>query len=345
VRVGISCPQTGDLADPHAVREVALDAERSGYSSLWVHDRLLGPVAPRTPDRGARDGSPPDDRGTTLDPIGVLTLVAAVTERVRVGTSVLVAPWYPPVLLARSLATLDHVSAGRLTIGFGLGWSIDEYEAAGVPRTHLAARLEESLDVLDAVWDDDPVSFVGARLRVVPSYVRPKPVQRPRPPLLLAAYTPKGLARVARRADGGNPAGLPVDALRPMWNAVRDLAAGYDRDPDALELVVRANMVVTERPVGAERPSYCGTIDQIAEDLDATRETGADEVILGFSGGARNSVRTKPGPSRTAGRARREGAIGVDELMGMYDAVVTATGLPMPSVPRLSAVPSAVNAD
>jgi probable F420-dependent oxidoreductase len=337
VRVGISCPQTGALADPRAVRTVAVETERSGYASLWVLDRLLGPVAPRAPHPGAPDGARPGEHGAVLDPIGVLTLAAAVTDRVRVGTSVLAAPWYPPVLLARSLATLDRMSDGRLTVGLGLGWSIDEHEAAGVARRHLAARLEESLDVLDAVWADDPVSFVGARLRVVPSSVRPKPVQRPRPPLLLAAYTPAGLDRVARRADGWNPAGLPVDALRPMWNAIRDLAAGYGRDPDALDLVVRANMVVTDHPVGGDRPSYCGTIDQIAEDLDATRETGADEVILGFSG-ADGNVRTKPGPGRTAGRARPEGADGVDELIGMYDAVVTAAGLPIPSAPHLSAV-------
>jgi alkanesulfonate monooxygenase SsuD/methylene tetrahydromethanopterin reductase-like flavin-dependent oxidoreductase (luciferase family) len=112
----------------------------------------------------------------------------------------------------------------------------------------------------------------------------PKPVQRPRPPVLLAAYTPEGLDRVARRADGWNPAGLPVEMLAPMWASVRDLAAGHGRDPDALELVVRANIVISDRPIDGERASYAGTVEQVAADIADTRRAGAHEVILALYG-------------------------------------------------------------
>jgi probable F420-dependent oxidoreductase len=280
LRVGISIPQAGRLADPAAVRQVAPAAEAAGYSSLWANDRLLRPVQPRNPYPARPDGRMPESQGTSLDPIGVLTLAAAVTERIRVGTSVLVGPWYSPVVLARSLATLDHISEGRLTVGLGIGWSRDEYEAVGVHQRHLGARLEEQLDVLDAVWGPDPVVHTGARLEIAASHVGLKPVQAPRPPLLLAAFTPTGLDRVARRADGWNPAGLSLDATAHMWRAVRDLAAAHGRDPDQLELVVRANIELTDTPLGANRPTYFGTVEQVVEDLAATSQLGAHEVIL-----------------------------------------------------------------
>ena len=232
----------------------------------------------------------PAEHHTVLDPLGVLGLAAAVTERVRIGTNVLVAPWYPPVLLARSLTTLDHISAGRLDIGLGLGWSLDEYEAIGVPKRELAARLEDALDVLDAIWSNAVVQHDGPYVRIAPSTIEPKPIQQPRPPLLLAAFTPAGLDRIARRADGWLPVGLPHDVLAAMWAALRDMAHRHGRDPDALRLVVRANVKITDTHHGDDRPVFCGTIAQIAEDLLATRAVGAHEVILDLQADSRTAT-------------------------------------------------------
>jgi probable F420-dependent oxidoreductase len=284
MRLGVSLAQVGRLADPASVRSAAVAAEQVGYSSIWVHDRLLAPVDPRSPYDGVPGAELPPEHANALDPLSVLTYAAAVTSRVRLGTSVLVAPWYRPALLARSLSSLDVLSDGRLTVGLGLGWSLDEYEAVGVPQRELGRRLEEALDVLSVVWGADPVAYEGRDLHIAPALMGPKPVQRPRPPVLLAAYSPDGLDRVARRADGWNPAGLPVEMLAPMWTTVRALAAGHGRDPDDLELVVRANIRLTARPVEGERPSYHGTLDQVAVDLDATRAAGAHEVILRLDG-------------------------------------------------------------
>ena len=285
MRLGVSLAQIGRLADPASVRSAAVAAEQVGYSSLWVCDRLLAPVAPRSLYNDIPGAELPPEFATALDPLAVLTYAAAVTSRVRLGTSVLVAPWYRPTLLARSLTSLDVLSDGRLTVGLGLGWSLDEYEAVGVPQRELGRRLEEALDVLAVVWGADPVSHTGRDLRIAPSLMGPKPVQRPGPPILLAAYTPDGLDRVARRADGWNPAGLPVEMLSPLWATVRDRAADHGRDPDALTLVPRANIALTDRPVdGPERPSYHGSIEQVAADLEATRAAGAHEVILGLRG-------------------------------------------------------------
>jgi probable F420-dependent oxidoreductase len=283
LRVGIHLPQTGPLASPQAVRLVAQEAERAGWTSVWAGDRLVAPITPRPPwpDHLMRWA----DDSAGLDPLMTLALAAAVTTRIKVGTSVLAGPWYPPVLLARSLASLDQLSGGRLVAGFGLGRSLDDHDAAGTGEGLRRAHLEELLDALDAMWGADPISFDGRRARVAPAHAGPIPVQQPRPPVLLAATTPAGLDRVARRADGWMPNGLPVEAIGPMWRAVRDLASGHGRDPDLLRLVARASVTVCERPQGADRPSYCGTVEQVACDLDATRRQGADEVILALAPG------------------------------------------------------------
>jgi alkanesulfonate monooxygenase SsuD/methylene tetrahydromethanopterin reductase-like flavin-dependent oxidoreductase (luciferase family) len=248
MRIGIQSAQAGPLADPAAVRSIAVAAEQLGYSSLWMVDRL----------------------GRTLDPVAVMAAVAAVTSRVRIGSSVLVAPWYPPALLARSLTTLDILSGGRLQVGLGTGVSGDERRAVGVPDDGLGDRVDAVLDELDARWGPEEQDL--------------RPVQRPRPPVLLAAYGPLGLDRTARRADGWNPAGLPLDVLAPMWDDVRRRAEGHGRDPDALDLVVRADVTLAERPFVGERPIYHGTVEQVVEDLVATRDIGAHEVVVSIGG-------------------------------------------------------------
>ena len=279
-RFGMALPQIGKVAGPEAIIEVAKAADDRGYSSVWALDRLLAPIEPRTAYPASPDGELPPEQRIVLDPLGTLTLAAAVTERVRLGTSVLVSPWYAPVVLARSLATLDHISSGRLTVGLGLGWSVDEYEAVGVPQRRLGHHSEEILDVLDAVWTNDVVSHSGERYNIAPSTIFSKPVQNPRPPLLLAAYTPAGFDRIARRADGWTPAGLPVSAVSPMWATIRDLTAGYGRDPDDMQLVVRANVKVFDHPLGDDRPSYWGSVEQVTDDIDATRAAGAHEIVI-----------------------------------------------------------------
>ena len=266
MRLGVSLSQAGRCADPASIRAAATAAEQVGYASLWVADRppasrALG-VAGDGDGRGPTptDG-PPEDIVALLDPVNVLAYAAAVTARVRLGTSVLVAPWYRPALLARSLASLDVLSDGRLTVGLGLGWTLDDYRAIGVPQHELGRRLDDAVDTLGTAWRGPA-----------------------RPPVLLAAYTPAGLDRVARRADGWNPAGVPVDMLAPMWASVRDLAAGHGRDPDTLELVVRAHVHITDAPIDGERPAYHGTVEQVAADLADTRRAGAHEAILGLRG-------------------------------------------------------------
>lgn len=278
MRIGLSVPQLGALAGPAALRTVVTGAEAAGYDSLWVMDRLLAPLAPRSPYPGTPDGALPAEHHRVLDPLVALSQAAALTERVRLGTNVLVAPWYPPVLLARALTTIDVLSVGRLTVGLGVGWSVDEYEATGTAMTERGARLDETLDVLIAAWTGEVVEHAGAVAQIAACTIEPKPHQRPHPPVLLAAFSPAGFERIARRADGWLPVGMPPEAIAEIWAGIRAAAEGFGRDPSGLQLVVRANVKVAPSPLGSDRPPFSGTIAQVAGDLAAAEEAGVHEL-------------------------------------------------------------------
>jgi probable F420-dependent oxidoreductase len=283
MRLGYFLPQMGPAAGPDALTAVATRAEELGYDSLWVTERTLVPLEPQVPYVASADGSLPDVYLTVLDPLTSLAYVAGQTNRIALGTSVLNLPWYNPVLLARALTTLDVVSKGRLRVGFGMGWSPDEYEAAGSDWHHRGRRANENLEALKAIWTSDPVAYEGSDFRVPPSHIGPKPVQSPHPPIYMAAYTEAALARVARFADGWMPVGVPIQGMTAMLDGIRQMAEGHGRDPEAIELIVRANLHVTEEPLGDDRFIFTGTLDQIQADVAASRAAGADEITFDLS--------------------------------------------------------------
>jgi probable F420-dependent oxidoreductase len=298
MRVGFALPQSG-AGTPELFLEVARRVEALGFDSLWVYDRLLHPVAPRAPYPGTPDGGLPDAFRHQWDPLGLLAFVAGHTRRVALGTSVLDIPHYNPVVLARQLTTLDVLSGGRLVVGLGLGWSPDELEAVGVPAGERGRRADEFIRVLKAMWTTDPVEFSGAYYRVPRSVVALKPVQRPHPPLYLAAYAPGALRRAGALADGWNVTGVPLAGMAAMMQQVREAAAAAGRDAAALRLVVRANLHVTERPLGPDRELFDGSAEQLREDVARVRALGADELFF-------DPVFGPDGASREAYLARLE---------------------------------------
>ncbi len=280
MRLGYFLPQMGPAAGPDAMIQVAQRAEALGYDSLWVTERTLFPVEPAVPYVASADGSLPDVYRDVLDPLTALAFVAAATERVTIGPSVLNIPWYNPTLLGRALTTLDVVSKGRLKVGLGMGWSPDEYEAAGADWHRRGKLADENLEALFAIWGSDPVAYDGGDFRIPASVIGPKPVQKPHPPIYMAAYTEAAMARVARFADGWMPVGVPIDGMTAMLAGIRQMAEGHGRDGDAIELIVRANLHVTDQPLGDDRFIFTGTPDQIRADVEASREAGAAELTF-----------------------------------------------------------------
>lgn len=279
MRLGFALPQIGSVAGRDSLVTVAQRAEDLGFDGLWVLDRILFPVKPRAP-YPVGDGSLPVKYKHTLDPLETLTFVAANTRRIWLGTSILNLPWYNPVLLARRLTTLDVLSGGRLRVGFGMGWSPDEYEAAGAPWQERGKRADELIRVLKAIWTTDPVEFQGKYYRVPKSFIGPKPVQKPHPPIYMAAYTPSAMKRVAQEADGWFPVGIPIGSIAQMFEVIKGMAQEAGRDPSTLELIVRANVEFSNATLGKDRTDFTGTLEQIAGDIVATRKLGASELLF-----------------------------------------------------------------
>ncbi|MDQ4128658.1 MAG: TIGR03619 family F420-dependent LLM class oxidoreductase [Actinomycetota bacterium] len=279
MRLGFAVPQFGPDAGPDALLEVARRAEDLGYDSLWVAERLLYPRNPRVPYVATADGSLPLPYRRSLDPLAILAYLAAATIRVRIGTFISL-PFHNPVLLARELGTIDVLSHGRLNIGFGVGWSPDEFEAVGVPMRERGRRADEALQVLEAIWRDNPVQFRGRYFRVPESFFDLKPVQKPRPPIYIAAYTPAAMSRVARLADGWIPAGVPLGVMEQMFAGIKQGSAEAGRDPSNLKLIVIAHAEFHPAPLGDDRPIFAGSAEQIEADILATRRLGAEELIF-----------------------------------------------------------------
>jgi probable F420-dependent oxidoreductase len=258
---------------------VARRAEDLGYASAWVFQRLFYPVAPRNEYYGS-PGAWPEAFRSALDPVVALAWAAAHTRTLRLGVSVLVMPFYQPLVLAKQLATLDVVASGRLDVGVGIGWSVDEFEAAGVPADRRGARADEFLKVLTAAWGDDPVEFAGEFYRIPRAHVRPKPVQRPRPPLLVGGYSEAVLRRAATLADGYTGGNIPLADLEGVVARVRSAARAAGRNPDGFPIVGRGSFRLTAEPLGAGRRALWGSADEIRDDVARYAAAGVTELFL-----------------------------------------------------------------
>ncbi len=206
--------------------------------------------------------------------------MAAQTRRITLGTGVLNMPFYNPLVLARRLATLDVLSGGRLRVGLGQAWSIDELEAVGVDPKERAARADEFVRALKAIWTTDPVELEGPYFRVAPSIVGLKPAQKPHPPIYLAGFVRATLARAATLGDGWLPSSLPLPVLAQLIPQFRTLARAAGRDLDALEVIIMNPVHITPASLDeATRGLLSGGADQVRADLHRLQELGVTEVI------------------------------------------------------------------
>ncbi|MGW2352441.1 MULTISPECIES: TIGR03619 family F420-dependent LLM class oxidoreductase [Streptomycetaceae] len=251
MKIGFALPYLNHVA--HQVSQTAdfaREAEKAGAASLWVGDRNFAAVNPTIGIGGAGDTTIPVEYRTAADPFVLLGVAAATTERVQLGTNVLIAPIYAPVQLARSLTTIDLISGGRLIPGFGVGWSPEEFTAANLDFSKRGARTNEMLDALELLWTEDPVEYHGRHLDLPLQHSPLKPVQRPRPPFYIGAPTgaSAALKRIGERADGWLPASIvPVfvdaDVVLAQRAVIDGFATAAGRDPSQIDTIMRVNIV------------------------------------------------------------------------------------------------------
>jgi probable F420-dependent oxidoreductase len=215
--------------------EVAREAEARGFASLYVPEHTHIPVSRRTPPPTG-EAELAEEYKRTLDPYVSLGAAASVTRTLRLGTGIALVAQHDPIVLAKALATLDHLSQGRLVVGIGYGWNEDEMESHGVDPRRRRAMVREKMLAMQALWSKQVANFDGEFVRFAPSWQWPKPVQQPRPPVLIGgAAGPKLFAQIAEFADGWIPIGGA--GLKQMLPELRRAFETRGRDPASLAIV------------------------------------------------------------------------------------------------------------
>ncbi len=289
VQFGFSLQGRGILAGREAITTLAKRAERLGYDSIWVTDRLLIPVQSTSTNPYSPTGElPVGPDEPWLEPLTALTYLATITERINVGTSVLVIPYRNPIITAKALATADYLSGGRVILGAGVGWLREEFTALGMPFDDRGARTVEYLRIMKEIWTKPRVAFEGRFARIAEAGgVRPHPAQQPHIPIWIGGHSEAALKRVVEVGDGWHPLGLrPPVALYPLEMAakvrrLREMAAAAGRDPAAITIAFKAPVKFEEAP--GTRTPLAGSPAQIVEDLRAYVAAGVQHFVLDFS--------------------------------------------------------------
>ncbi len=278
MKLGICLPHYGRPIEPDRLYQLATRAEELGLDSLWVTDHV---IVPRDASLIYRDDM--------LDPLAVLPWLAAITERIGLGTSVVVLPYRSPVPVAKLLASVDVLSGGRLIVGAAVGWLEGEFEALGVPFRERGSRTDEALELFRALWTQEHPEVKTARHALAGVTASPMPRQKPRPPLLIGGGTEAAFRRVARLGDGWHASSLAPAAFRAGALAVSNFwkEAGRDGRP---ELTLRVPLLLdgVHRPavdpalLGA-RHALRGSVAAVVRELRAYQASGLGHVALEVS--------------------------------------------------------------
>lgn len=292
MKVGITLPLAGQQATRENVIHMAQNAESEGFDSLWVFERLLWPINPQTPYPATPDGSLPNEYQIVLDPLDTLAYVAAKTNKIALGTSVMDILFHSPVMLARRFATLDVLSEGRAIAGLGIGWSKDEYQASNIPFKDKGERANEFLQVLKRIWTDDVVEFKGKYYNIPASKIGPKPVQKPHPPIYMGGFSPNTYSRIVNYDTNGwlGLIGGPLEYLDNTIKTIQNIANKANKDPNRFKIILLTypNVDIDSKNQSAttsqgQRFPLTGTIDQVGSDMERIKQIGVDHIVFGYN--------------------------------------------------------------
>lgn len=273
MELGIGLPVAGTFASTQAIAQIAKRADELDYAAVWTFERVLRPTAD-IPSWDGTVGQLPEIYKQVYDSLDALSYVAAITTKVKLGTSIIDALFQSPVQLGKRFATLDQLSSGRVIAGLGQGSLEAEFAATGTPLKRRGAGFEEYLHALQAVWGPDPVKFDGRFYKIEPSNINPKPVQK-HVPVIIGAGSPAALERAARMTDGFNPV---LFAWEPIEGAVKGFLAAAQaagRDISKLQVVARLNTAPNANP----HVPFGGSLDQIKDDIARAQAAGFTQIF------------------------------------------------------------------
>lgn len=260
-------------ADPLMITKIARKAEEVGFSTVWTgeHVATMSDYTSRYPYSADGKAPLPSMDIEILDAFVSLTYAAAHTETIRLGTGVSILPMHNPVILAKTVASVDKVSRGRVVLGIGVGWLQEEFEALGVPWPRRGKRADEYIRVMKELWSEGESNFEGEFCNFSGVHLYPKPVQRPHPPLIIGGNSDAALQRAGQLGDGWYGYEVSPSVASDMIERIRKIAADSGRDPAELRFVVSPGFNVS---IGVQ-------------ELEQYHQAGVDEILF-------TSIQTDP---------------------------------------------------
>ena len=265
MKFGLWFCNTGRYVDPSEAIALAQAAEAAGFESLWTVEHTVVPAGYASAYPYDPSGKMPGRREDfpLPDPLIWMAFVAAATTRINLATGILILPQHNPVLAAKQIASLDHLSRGRILLGVGIGWLREEFAALGVPFEERGARTDEYIAAMRELWSADQPTFHGRFVAFTEAYCRPQPVNKT-VPIIVGGHSETAARRAGRLGDGYFPA---VRAPAALIAIARDAAKEARRDPETLEITAALPDDLTE--------------------LDALRRLGVNRVLVPTIRGAR----------------------------------------------------------
>ena len=274
-----------EMPSAQGLMDYGVRMEKLGYESLWAWDHILLGVEPNFP---------------IIESLSILTAIAARTTKIKLGTGILVVPMRNPVILAKQLATIDLISNGRLLVGAAVGWYKREFMAMGVDFHQRGKIMETSLDILTRLWTEDRLTVDFPPYLIKDAVMFPKPVQKPRPPILIGGYVEAVLRRAATKGDGWLTYYYTADSFASNWAKIRGFAEEAGRNPDELQSTNQLPIAVgprakVEGPMrewlqtewdyaawseSTAESAIMGTVDECVEQLLKHVKTGIDRIIF-----------------------------------------------------------------
>lgn len=272
MKFGVCIPHYGIPLNVDNLTNMAVEAEEMGFDSLWVTDHIIVPH--EIPDR-------PDIvyRHNMLEPVSLLTHLGAVTSRVNIGTSVIILPYRNPIVLAKSIATADVLSKGRVIFGAAIGWMEGEFNALNIPFANRGVVSDEYLLLLKELWTNPTPTFSGEHFRLSDVTFSPMPVQKPHPPIWVGGRSRRGVRRAVRYGDAWYPSQLPPDQVAKGAAHMREYSASVGRETPP-ELSFRGTLNFSGSSRTSERPPLSGSTEDIIADVQQYAEVGVSHISM-----------------------------------------------------------------
>ena len=281
MKLGITLPQFGINSTKENLLKFANQAEKENFESLWVFDRSLYPLNPKQPYPGTPSKSTwPEVYKNVLDPLTVLTFVAANSSKPLLGTAVIDMIFHNPVDLAKKFTTIDLLSEGRIICGLGIGWSEDEYLAAGTPFQNRGKRADEFLSAMKKIWQEEIVEFNGSFYKIPKSIVNPKPKQKPHPKILLGGFSQKTFDRMIIQGNGY--IGAQVGSIKYLEDTLKVFNKTIENNQKRRK-DFEFNFLIFPFVGGMifdDEKTIRDTVEKTGDDLEKMKNLGADRAII-----------------------------------------------------------------